>query len=178
MAEQFLEADVRASLLRGFYTLSGKASHDERFQSVRDPGPPPKSSAPKRPAWLSETDLDSFAADFQRTGFTGALNYYRNMDRSWALTPFLDGARILQPALFIAGEKDPVLEFHRREFETLETNVPNLRQKILLPGVGHWTQQEAHGAVNQLLIEFLNLVQQIESMAGRQSNAIAANPQV
>lgn len=77
------------------------------------------------------------------------------MDRNWALTPFLNGAKILQPALFIAGERDPVIEFHPQEFEALETNVPNLTKKVLLPGVGHWTQQEQPDDVNHLLKEFL-----------------------
>lgn len=111
---------------------------------------------PKRPPWLTEEDLDFLTAEFERWGFTAGLNYYRNMDRNWALTPFLDGTKILQPTLFIAGEKDPVLEFHGREFETLQTNVPNLKQKILLPGIGHWTQQEAPDLVSRLLIESLD----------------------
>jgi pimeloyl-ACP methyl ester carboxylesterase len=80
------------------------------------------------------------------------------MDRNWALTPFLDGAKILQPTLFIAGEKDPVIEFHRQEFvefEALERNAPNLKKKVLLPMAGHWTQQERADEVNRLLIELL-----------------------
>jgi len=72
-----------------------------------------------------------------------------------ALTPFLDSAKILQPSLIIAGESDPVIEFLRPEFDALETNIPNLRGKILLAGAGHWTQQERPDEVNRLLIEFL-----------------------
>ncbi len=78
------------------------------------------------------------------------------MDRNWALTPFLDGAKILQPTLFVAGEMDPVLEFHSKEVEALDTNVPSLTQRIVLPGVGHWTQQESPEEVNRLLVDFLN----------------------
>jgi hypothetical protein len=77
------------------------------------------------------------------------------MDRNWAMTPFLDGAKILQPALFIASQKDPVIEFLGEEFQALERNVPNLRKKALLSRAGHWTQQERPGDVNRLLIEFL-----------------------
>jgi pimeloyl-ACP methyl ester carboxylesterase len=83
------------------------------------------------------------------------LNYYRNMDRNWALTPFLDGAKILQPTLFIAGDRDPVIEFTRGAYDNLAVNIPNLRKNVLLPGVGHWTQQERPEEVNRLLIEFL-----------------------
>ena len=152
-AEQFLQADVRRSLLRGLYTLSGEALEEERFQPAREPGPP---SAPaKRPTWISEEDVDFLEGEFRRAGFHGGLNYYRNMDWNWAMTPYLDGARIMQPTAFIAGDKDPVIEFLRAEYEALEKNVPNLRKKLLLHGIGHWTQQEAPAEVNRHILEFL-----------------------
>lgn len=162
-ADQILQADVRSTLLRGLYTLSGDASPEERWRPVTDPGagsfPPP--APPKQPPWITGQDLDFLEAEYQRTGFTGGLNYYRNMDRNWAMTPFLDGAKILQPALFIAGQKDPVIEFLYEEFQALESNVPNLRKKALLPGTGHWTQQERPGEVNRLLIDFLQCVKAV-----------------
>jgi pimeloyl-ACP methyl ester carboxylesterase len=77
------------------------------------------------------------------------------MDRNWALTPFLDGAKLLQRTLFIAGEKDPVLEFLDEEFDAVETYVPNLWKKAVIPGAGHWIQQERPAEVNRLLIAFL-----------------------
>jgi pimeloyl-ACP methyl ester carboxylesterase len=132
MAEPYLQADVRGSLLRGLYTLSGQAAPEERFQPARDPGPPPTPAVTKRPPWITEEDVDFLEAEFKRTGFTGGLNYYRNMDRNWALTQFLKGAKIMQPTLFVAGDKDPVI------------------------GVGHWIQQESPDQVNRLLIEFLD----------------------
>jgi pimeloyl-ACP methyl ester carboxylesterase len=110
---------------------------------------------PKLPAWLTERDIDFLTGEFQRTGFTGGLNYYRNMDRNWALTPFLDGAKLLQPTLFIAGDRDGVIEFWGNEVRTMDQHVPNLRKKVILPGIGHWTQQESPAEVNRLLIEFL-----------------------
>jgi pimeloyl-ACP methyl ester carboxylesterase len=157
MAEQFLHADVRRSLLRGMYTLSGEAPDAERFHPAREPGPPSAAaSAPvKRPSWISEKEVDFLEAEFKRAGFRGGLNYYRNMDWNWAMTPYLDGAKILQPALFVAGGKDPCLEFLSEEYEALEANVPNLRKKILLPGIGHWTQQEAPAEVTGHILEFL-----------------------
>jgi pimeloyl-ACP methyl ester carboxylesterase len=155
MAEQYLQLDVRASLLRALYTLSGEAAPEERFRAARDPGPPLSPGSAERPPWITDGDVDLLEAEFKRTGFSGGLNYYRNMDRNWTLTPFLEGAKILQPTLFIAGEKDPVIEFHRQEFEALDRNVPNLKKKVLLPMAGHWTQQERPDEVNRLLVEFL-----------------------
>jgi len=60
-----------------------------------------------------------------------------------------------QPSLFVAGEVDAVITMYREAFDTLEKTMPNLRKKILLPGAGHWIQQERPAEVNTLLIEFL-----------------------
>ncbi|QOY88766.1 alpha/beta fold hydrolase [Paludibaculum fermentans] len=155
MADQYLKHDVRASLLRGLYSLSAEAGPEERFRPARAPGPPSGAPPARGPSWIAEGDIDYLAGEFQRTGFTGGLNCYRNMDRNWALTPFLDGARIHQPSLFVAGEQDPVLEFLQPEFAALQQNMPNLTKKVLLPATGHWTQQERPGEVNRLLLEFL-----------------------
>ena len=156
-AENIFQADVRGSLLNALYAASGDAAVSERWNPVIDPGAPPRAPAlPKKlPPWLTEQDLDFFTAEFKRTGFTGGLNYYRNVDRNWALTPFLDGAKLLQPTIFIAGDKDAVIEFWGQEFKALEANVPNLRKKAVLAEVGHWTQQERPKEVNDLLIGFL-----------------------
>jgi len=113
------------------------------------------SLAPKNPSFVTEADIDFFVGEFTRTGFAGGLNYYRNVDRNWALTPFLDGAKLRQPTLFIAGERDGVLGFWGEYVDAIEINVPKLLRKAILPGVGHWTQQERPQEVNRLLLEFL-----------------------
>jgi pimeloyl-ACP methyl ester carboxylesterase len=156
-AEQVFNADPRASLLRGLYSLSGGAGPDERWNPVTDPNAPPATAAPapKMPSWLTQQDLDFLEGEFKRSGFTGGLNYYRNMDRNWALTPFLDGAKLRQPLLFITGDKDPVNGFVQEELEALATNAPNLKKTVMLPNVGHWTQQENPDEVTRLLVEFL-----------------------
>jgi pimeloyl-ACP methyl ester carboxylesterase len=156
-ADEFLKFDVRSSLLKGLYSLSGEAEEQDRWSPVRDPAAPRGiANEPKMPSWLSESDLDFLTAEYERAGFTGGLNYYRNMDRNWTLTPFLDGAKIIQPTLFVAGDRDPVIGFLRDEYEALPANVPNLRKSVLLPGVGHWTQRENAPEVNRLLREFLD----------------------
>ncbi len=107
------------------------------------------------PSWLTKEDVDFFAGEFKRTGFRGGLNWYRNIDRNWELTPFLEGAKIRLPALFVAGELDPVITMYRKAYDHLEKNVINLHQKILIPGVGHWVNQERAVEVNQVIIQFL-----------------------
>jgi pimeloyl-ACP methyl ester carboxylesterase len=157
MAEQFFGTDVRARLLAGLWALSGDVPREKRWKPVRDQDAPPLLPAVPSglPRWLAEEDLNALVGEYQRTGFTGGLNYYRNMDRNWSLTPFLDGAKLLQRTLFLAGAEDPVLEFLDEEFADLDVNVPNLWKKVLIPRAGHWIQQERPDEVNRVLIEFL-----------------------
>ena len=161
MADQFFAADVRSRLLGGLWALSGDVPREKRWQPVRDPDAaalmPAVPSGP--PPWMAEEDLQFLVGEYQRTGFTGGLNYYRNMDRNWALTPFLDGAKLLQRTVFLAGSDDPVLEFLDEEYEDLEINVPNLWKKVLIRGAGHWIQQERPGEVTRPLIAFLHEVE-------------------
>jgi pimeloyl-ACP methyl ester carboxylesterase len=85
--------------------------------------------APKKPSFVTDADVDFFVEEFKRSGFAGGLNYYRNVDHNWASTPFLDGAKLRQPTLFIAGDRDGVLGFWGEEVDTLEQHVPNLVKK-------------------------------------------------
>ena len=104
---------------------------------------------------MTEQDVEAFTAEFTRTGFRGGLNWYRNLDRMWELTPFLNGAKLRQPTLFVAGERDVTITMYRDAFEALPQTVPGLRQRVLLPGAGHWIQQERPEEVNRLLVDFL-----------------------
>jgi pimeloyl-ACP methyl ester carboxylesterase len=109
------------------------------------------------PAWLSEADVDVYVAEFERTGFTGGLNWYRAIDLGWELMAPWHSARVMTPALYVAGDRDLVIDFPGMEklIPRLRTVVPKLRQTVLLPGCGHWTQQERPAEVNALLLEFL-----------------------
>ena len=128
-AEQIFQADIRSSLLRGLYSLSGEAGPEDRWSPVTDPAAPPRASAPKMPAWLTEQDLDFPVTEFKNAGFTGGLNYYRNMDRNWAMTPFLDGAKLPQPTLFITGDRDPVNGLRGRGVGCAGSQCPGSQKK-------------------------------------------------
>jgi pimeloyl-ACP methyl ester carboxylesterase len=104
---------------------------------------------------ISETDLDIYGEAF-RDGFRGPLNWYRNIDRNWeTLAPYI-GAKWAVPALYIVGDRDVVLAFRGmdKNLAALPRLVPQLRETIVLPGCGHWTQQERPEEVNAALIEF------------------------
>jgi hypothetical protein len=109
-AEREIEPDLRG-WLRGFYsTLSADTMPPEGAD--RAFLVPPGGRMRDRfvtgalPRWLTERDLDVCVADFERAGFAGALNRYRNMDRDWADLAAYDGAAIHQASLFIGGSRD------------------------------------------------------------------------
>ena len=109
------------------------------------------------PDWLNAEDLDYYVSQFERTGFRGGLNYYRNIERNWALTENLTGAQIGVPTLFIAGEKDIVIGGATKEVlqGMMKTTVADLRGVLLIPEIGHWVQQEAPQETNEAILEFL-----------------------
>jgi pimeloyl-ACP methyl ester carboxylesterase len=109
------------------------------------------------PDWLSEADIAYFAEAYQKSGFRGGLNWYRNLDRNWDLTAPWQGAQIHQPSLFIAGSRDSVITglIGAKRVTELDRVLPNLRQKLIIEGAGHWVQQERPHEVNAALIAFL-----------------------
>jgi pimeloyl-ACP methyl ester carboxylesterase len=101
---------------------------------------------------LAEDELAVYVAAFERTGFTGGINWYRNMDRNWATTPELAGATVGVPALMVTAEWDPVLT--PRMAEGMEAWVPDLETRMI-PRCGHWTQQEKPAELNAILLDWL-----------------------
>ena len=81
------------------------------------------------------------------------------MDRNSELLAFLKHSQVCQPSVFIAGEKDGVIEMYRDSYDRLESSMPKLTAKTLIPGAGHWVQQERPDAVNEGLLEFLSRLQ-------------------
>jgi pimeloyl-ACP methyl ester carboxylesterase len=157
-AEAELEADTRRSVRMFLYSASGDPPPEKRWRFLfgKDETLLSTGSEPDTlPAWLTEQDVEAFTAEFTRTGFRGGLNWYRNIDRMWELTPFLNGAKLRQPTLFVAGERDGVITMYRNAFAALPQTVPGLRQRVLLPGAGHWIQQEQPEELNRLLVDFL-----------------------
>ena len=108
------------------------------------------------PGWLSEEDLAHWTAEFTRTGFSGGLNWYRNVDRNWELLAPWAGARVTVPALYVVGDRDDMYQVPGlREYATsLPELVPTLTKTVVLEGCGHWTQQERPDEVNRSLLEF------------------------
>jgi pimeloyl-ACP methyl ester carboxylesterase len=156
VAEAELQADPRKSLRLFLYAASGDSPPTSFALKPKDAKFLDGLPEPERlPSWLTEADLDYFTSEFEKSGFRGPLNRYRNMDRDWQELEQLAGAKVQQPALFIAGERDGVIAMNPSGIETMKQFVPNMKKVVLLPGCGHWTQQERPDDVNRELIAFL-----------------------
>ena len=138
IADEALARDVRRTL-----TTSRQWTADWAVEDGHEPRLAP---------WLSEQELAVYVAAFERTGFTGGLNWYRNIDRNWELTADVAERHVEQPAMFLTGELDPVRRF--MPAEAMHGRVDDLRAEIVVAGAGHWVQQQAPREVNAALLEF------------------------
>ena len=156
VAEGELERDVeltmRTLLGRGFSDPSASLFVEDGKGFLGD-----VSTIGPLPDWLSEADVSYVSNIYRRIGFRGGLNWYRNIDRNWELTAPWQGAQIVQPSLFIAGANDAVVTglIGARRVSDMERVLPNLKQKLIIDGAGHWIQQERAAEVNAALIAFL-----------------------
>ena len=159
VAESELEADIRTALRKIYYSGSGDAPN-----GLFDAGKSPDArmlddiAAPDvLPPWITEDDLDYYTAQFEKSGFRGPLNRYRNQQRDWETLTGLTDARITRPACFIAGGRDAVLRFVPGVdlVENMKRWVDDLRVCDIIEGAGHWIQQERPQQVNAALLNFL-----------------------
>jgi pimeloyl-ACP methyl ester carboxylesterase len=164
VAEAEFERNIRRFIRGNLYSISGDTPRGE----------PPDMMVPRQggllarwatrfvdpetlPPWITEADVDFYVGEFARAEFRGGLNWYRNIDRNWELLAPFAGARVNVPALYITGDRDMVVAFPGMDklIPNLANFVPQLRGTIMLPGCGHWTQQERAGEVNAAMIDFL-----------------------
>lgn len=157
-AHQEFEADVAAALRRGFYAYDGATSDDRRSTGFQPEGTTFLSSTPEDavlPPWMSEAHFAEYVAAFTASGFRGPLDWYRCIDLNWRLTAAFQDRRIEVPAAFLVGHRDPVRVYAGQHEARMKDWLPDLRAQVVLPGAGHWVQQERPEEVNGFLLEFL-----------------------
>jgi pimeloyl-ACP methyl ester carboxylesterase len=171
VAEAEFERDVRRTIRSLLYSASGDVP---RRENAATPGSEASAGVGmvqrqgggfsarmvdpvSLPPWLTDADVDFYVTEFTRTGFRGGLNWYRNIDRNWELFAPFAGALVTVPALYIAGDRDLVVAFRGMDklIPNLAKFAPQLRGTLMLPGCGHWTQQERPLEVNKAMISFL-----------------------
>jgi pimeloyl-ACP methyl ester carboxylesterase len=157
VAEAEMDADIRGTLRRVFYSLSADNPPDRvRFLDptarcfndlLQEPDGPSE--------WFTDEDLDVYTTEFERSGtFRPALNWYRCMDRNAALMSPFAGQQLHQPALFIGGDRDLPVATQDSVLATRKW-VPNLGEPVWIDHCGHWVQQEQPDRVNETIIDFL-----------------------
>jgi len=153
------EADVRGFLRKFYYGISGdappgswphKPADATLLEGMVDPDP--------FPSWLTAAELDYYVTEFERSGFRGPINRYRNHERDFEWLQAFRGRKIEQPSLLIGGDKDPAFNGFGRIADPgalMAQEATDLRGVHVLAGCGHWTQQERAAEVTQLLIDWL-----------------------
>jgi pimeloyl-ACP methyl ester carboxylesterase len=97
---------------------------------------------------MCDSELAVFVSAFEKSGFTGSINWYRNLDRNWRLLADVDPI-IQQPTLMIYGERDLI-----PKSDNLAAFVPNV--DVVTLDCGHWIQQEKPEETNQAILRWLD----------------------
>jgi pimeloyl-ACP methyl ester carboxylesterase len=159
VAEAELERDVSDSLRKLYFAASGdaplnkwleqKPASAKLLDGMVDPDP--------YPAWMSEKDLKVYVDAFRESGFRGPINRYRAQTLDFTDLVELTGKTIGQPSCFIAGERDLVRSFVPGTdlYAAPGAACADFRGATMLPGIGHWVQQEAPSETNAALENFL-----------------------
>lgn len=157
--EKELEADVRRTMHNILWGASG-----EMYKGMPTEFPPMEGTGfldmftdiPERlPNWLTKADLDHYVKQFENSGFFGPVSWYRNLDANYEIIKDLSPDLVTMPSYFIGGEKDGVIAGRPEYVDGMNGLLPNYRGKTMIPGAGHWTQQEAPEAFNAALLGFL-----------------------
>jgi pimeloyl-ACP methyl ester carboxylesterase len=151
-------ADAANTIPGMLYWASGSAPSADAWNPF-DPSRSLHRSPPDRlPAWIEPAYLAHNIAEFQRTGFHGALNYYRAVQPFFDLSGAYAGAKIEQPSYFMWGHADGLFPIYRLTEAAMRARAPGLRGYIGLDGIGHWVQHEAAARVSRELVAFARSV--------------------
>jgi pimeloyl-ACP methyl ester carboxylesterase len=161
-AEAVFDPDPRDFLRKFYYVASGDVDVSRLAGAfAKDAGAALLDGMPDPdpfPAWLSAADLDYYVREFEASGFFGPLSRYRNHTRDFDYLQPFKGRTLAQPAYFIAGDRDGAFNGFGAISDPIALMrgfVPNLEGAHVLPGCGHWTQQERPAEVNAALVPWL-----------------------
>ena len=159
VAEAEFETNIPAGLRKAYFALSGaaplnkwleqKPADAKLLDGMIDPQP--------FPDWMSEQDFQFYVEAFRAGGFRGPLNRYRAQNIDFQEMADFAGKPVTQPSYFVAGERDAVrfLVPGMDLYANPGIACTNFRGSVILPGIGHWVQQEAPAETNAALEGFL-----------------------
>jgi pimeloyl-ACP methyl ester carboxylesterase len=164
--EAELGADTRRTMSMVLYGASGEAVAGREMPTELPPmegtgfltqmnEPPALPYMGPEGPWLDAAELDVYAAEFAHSGFFGPVSWYRNFDRNFEIVGGLGPDRISMPSYFITGDVDVVRMMDPTGPERMRASLPDYRGETIIPGAGHWVQQETPQAFNDSLLGFL-----------------------
>jgi len=107
---------------------------------------------PRGPALLEPGEIDAYVQAFEKSGFRGGINWYRNIDRNAERFPAVGRDTLEIPCLMVCAARDPALP--PALAADMPTRVPDLELHTI-EDCGHWTQQEQPEKLNALMIDWL-----------------------
>jgi pimeloyl-ACP methyl ester carboxylesterase len=164
--EAELGADARRTMSMVLYGASGEAVAGREMPTELPPmegtgfltrmnEPPALPYMGSEGPWLEAGDMDVYAREFAHSGFFGPVSWYRNFDRNFEIVGGLGPERISMPSYFITGDVDVVRTMDPTGPERMRATLPDYRGETIIPGAGHWVQQETPRAFNDALLGFL-----------------------
>ena len=108
------------------------------------------------PPWITEADVDVYAAAFEQGGFFGPCSFYRNMDANWERSHEIPASVYTMPTGFLTGALDPVALMMPNAAEEMAAALPDYRGTTVVDGAAHWVQQEKPAETNAALLSFLS----------------------
>jgi pimeloyl-ACP methyl ester carboxylesterase len=152
-------ADAATMIPANLYWSSAAAPKEERWTLFNRSLPKYRTQPAPLPAWADMDDLRDEIADFAKTGFHGALNYYRAMQLSFDLLAPFKGELVQQPSFFVGGGEDGLVQMGGpKDAATLRKTLPGIVDSLIIPGIGHWPQLEASEQTNAALLGFLKQI--------------------
>jgi soluble epoxide hydrolase/lipid-phosphate phosphatase len=148
-ADRFFRTQMRKHVIGAdaYFKLPRDA---RRLDFLTQFGKPP-TSPPFGEPLMAEAELRVFIDTYRRTGFTGGINWYRNLTRNWHAAAGVEQT-IGIPSLMISAADDVVLPPSLTD--GMEAYVPDL-EKHVIPDCGHWTQQEKPAELTALMVDWL-----------------------
>jgi len=141
------EAVLEANTLRFLSNLYRKNQPERAVEPGMEMMNLARAEIPLGEPIMSGSELAVFVSAFESTGFTGSINWYRNLDRNWRLLAEVNPI-IQQPTLMIYGDQDVI-----PKSEKLIEFVPNV--EVVNLDCGHWIQQEKPEETNQAILKWL-----------------------
>jgi pimeloyl-ACP methyl ester carboxylesterase len=151
-------ADAAVTIPGVLYWASGSAPADTRWSPMHPARSLYRKAPGPLPSWAEPDYVAHNISEFQRTGFHGALNYYRAFEPFFYLSGAYKGAIISQPSFYMSGKSDGLNELYPLSERQIRAGLPGLVGRVELDNVGHWVQHEASAEVSKQLIQFIRTV--------------------